>query len=116
MYKTYNQNQVEPILKKLKRRRNAYTIAFAVFLVIGGFIGIVSWYASMACLILWGIAAGLAMYCINNIRYIASGGTKKGGGLWWALLFVFGMFIIPVITVQICAHVSPLSKLVLGVD
>lgn len=118
MFNFANQNNDE-VLKTLAKRRNIYTIIFVVLLVIGGVCGVipvVGWYLSMAMLVLWGIFAGLGMLCINYYRYEKSGGTKKGGGLWWLLLFIFGLFIIPVITVFICNHCSPLAQKVLGVQ
>ena len=106
------------VLQTLKKRRNIYTIIFAVLLVIGGTCGVipvVGWYLSMAMMVLWGIFAGLGMLCINYYRFEKSGGVKQGGGLWWVLLFIFGLFIIPFLTVFICNHCSPLAEKVLGV-
>lgn len=108
----------EEVLKILQKRRNIYTIIFAVLLVVGGTCGIipvVGWYLSMAAFVLCGVFAGLGMLCINYYRYEKSGGRKQGGGLWWALLFIFGMFIVPLLTVVICNHCLPLAEKVLGV-
>lgn len=111
-------SQDDEVLAVLKKRRNIYTIITVVLLVIGGTCGVIpviGWYLSTAMLVLEGIAAGLAMFCINNYRYIKSGGTKQGGGLWWLLLFIFGFIVMPIITVFICRHIRPLAEKVLGV-
>ncbi len=118
MYNFANQDNGE-VLKILAKRRNIYTVIFVVLLVIGGVCGavpVVGWYLSMAMFVLWGIFAGLGMLCINYYRYVKSGGIKKGGGLWWLLLFVFGMFIVPLLTVVIVNHCSPLAQKILGVE
>lgn len=117
MYNLSNSGN-EEVLKTLKKRRNIYTIIFIVLLVIGGTCGVIpkiGWYLSMVMLVLWGIFAGLGMLCINYYRYEKSGGRKQGGGLWWLLLFVFGLFVIPLITVVVCNHCTPLAQKVLGV-
>ncbi len=106
------------VLKTLAKRRNIYTIIFVVFLVAGGTCGVIptiGWYLSMAFMVLWGVFAGLGMLCINYSRFVKSGGRKQGGGLWWLILFVFGLFVIPVLTVFVCNHCSPLAQKVLGV-
>lgn len=108
----------EGVLKTLKKRRNIYTIVFIIALIIGGTCGVipaVGWYLSMAMMVVWGIFAGLGMFCINCYRYEKSGGRKQGGGLWWAILFVLGLFIVPLLTVVICNHCTPLAEKVLGV-
>lgn len=118
MYNFSNTGNDE-ILGTLKKRRNIYTIIFVVCLVIGGVCGVipvVGWYLSMAMLVLWGVFAGFGMLCINYYRKEKSGGRKQGGGLWWFLLFLFGMIIIPVLTVFICNHCTPLAQKVLGVE
>lgn len=115
----FNFRQDQEVLNVLKKRRNIYTVIFAVLLVIGGVCGVipaVGWYLSMVMLVLWGVFAGLGMLCINYYRYVKSNGRKQGGGLWWLILFVFGLFIVPLITVVICNHVSPLAQKVLGVE
>lgn len=109
----------EDVLKTLAKRRNIYTIIFVVLLVIGGVCGVipvVGWYLSWVMFVLWGVFAGLGMLCINYYRYEKSNGRKSGGGLWWALLFIFGMFIVPVLTVVICNHCRPLAQKVLGCE
>ena len=117
MYK-FTDSENEEVLNILKKRRNIYTIIFVVLLVIGGTCGVIpviGWYLSIAMLVLWGIFAGFGMLCINCYRYEKSGGQKQGGGLWWILLFVFGMFILPLLTVVVCYHCRPLAQKILGV-
>lgn len=115
---TVSNSEQQEVLKTLAKRRNIYTIIFVVLLVIGGVCGVIpviGWYLSMAMLVLWGIFAGFGMLCINYYRYTKSNGQKQGGGLWWLLLFVFGLFVIPLLTVIVCNHVSPLAEKILGV-
>lgn len=105
-------------LATLKKRRNIYTIVFAVLLVAGGLCGVipvVGWYLTIAMTVLWGIFAGLGMLCINYYRYNKTNGEKQGGGLWWFLLFLFGLIVIPMLTVLICNHIKPLAEKLLGV-
>lgn len=118
MSKVIINNDTPEVLAQLKKRRNIYTIAWACLLVIGGFSGaiptvgtIITWIF----FVLWGIAAGLGMACINQIRYIKSGGRKQGGGLWWLILLILGMIIVPIITVQITVRIKPLAEKVMGV-
>ena len=109
----------QAVLKTLAKRRNIYTLIFVVLLIAGGVCGVipvVGWYISIAMLVLWGVFAGLGMLCINYYRYTKSGGRKQGGGLWWLLLFVFGPFIVPLLTVVICNRIEPLAQKVLGVE
>lgn len=115
----FNITKDNEVLSTLAKRRNIYTIVFIVLLVIGGVCGVipvVGWYLSMAMMVLWGIFAGLGMLCINYYRFEKSNGKKRGGGLWWALLFIFGLFLIPVLTVVICNHIPPLAQKILGVE
>ncbi len=119
MIHQFANSEHEAILRQLAKRRNIYTILFVVCLVIGGVCGVIpaiGWYLSIAMLVLWGIFAGFGMLCINYYRYEKSGGRKQGGGLWWFLLFLFGMIIVPVVTVFICNHIRPLAQLILGVQ
>ena len=105
------------VLKTLAKRRNIYTIIFVVLLIVGGTCGVipvVGWDLSMAMLVLWGVFAGMGMLCINYYRFVKSGGRKQGGGIWWILLFIFGMIIIPVLTVFICNRIKPLGEKVTG--
>lgn len=109
----------EEVLRTLAKRRNVYTVVFVALLVVGGCCGIIptiGWYISIAMGVLWGVFAGLGMLCINYYRYTKTDGRKQGGGLWWLLLFVFGLFIIPLLTVVICNHCTPLARKVLGVE
>lgn len=104
---------------KMKKRRNLYTIIFVCILLAGGFCGAIPYAGAVIsgiALVVWGIFAGCGMFCINNIRYIESDGRKKGGGLWWLLLLVFGIIVIPILTVFILSKIDALAKLVLGVD
>ena len=62
-------SEQEAILKQLAKRRNLYTVIFAVGLVFGGVCGVIpgiGWYLSMALLVIWGIFAGFGILCINN--------------------------------------------------
>ncbi len=111
-------NETPEVLARLKKRRNIYTIAWACLLVIGGCIGVIPTVGNILAwifFVLWGIAAGFGMACINVIRHIKSGGRKGGGGLWWWALLIFGMIIVPFITVVITSRVRPLAEKVMGV-
>ena len=112
----YQNNQDNlALLKQLKKRRNIYTIIFAVFFLlfsITGAIALVSW----TCFGLMGVFAGFGLLAINCFRYYKTGGRKQGGGLWWLLLFLFGGIVIPWLTVVISSKVGPLAKLILGVE
>ena len=118
MIHNFVDSEQELVLKRLAKRRNIYTIIFVLCLVAGGLCGLIpaiGWYITIAMLVVWGIFAGFGMLCINYYRYEKSGGTKQGGGLWWFLLFLFGLFVIPVLTVVICNKIRPLAELILGV-
>ncbi len=113
------QNEKEVVLKQLKKRRNLYTVLFVIALFAGGILGVIpaiGWYVSIAFFVLTGIFAGLGMLCINCYRYSESDGRKKGGGLWWFILFLFGFIFIPVLTVVIVGHIRPLKEKLLGVE
>lgn len=115
----FNNNPNQEVLNIMLKRRNIYTIIFAVLLVLGGVSGIipvVGWYISTAALILSGIFAGFGMFCINNYRIQKSNGAKEGGGLWWWGLFICGLIVIPVLTVFILRHVTALAEKILGVE
>lgn len=115
----YNFKQDDEVLQVLKKRRNIYTIIFVVLLVIGGVCGsipVVGWYLSCAMLVLSGIFAGLGMLSINYYRYVKTNGRKQGGGIWWLLLFIFGLIVVPLITVVIVRNIRPLAQKVLGVE
>lgn len=117
MYQVQSDN--EEALQQLKKRRNLFTILFVCALVLGGTTGaipVVGWYISIALLILAGFFAGVGMLCINCYRYTITNGAKQGGGLWWALLFIFGFFIVPLITVVIVRNIRPLAEKLLGVE
>lgn len=119
MYHFRQKDTTEQSLKVIAKRRNLYTILWAVSLVIGGTCGVipaVGWYLSMAMMFLWGVFAGLGMVCINHYRFIKSEGRKQGGGLWWFMLFILGLIIIPVLTVWICNRSAKIVSKIIGVD
>ena len=116
----YQENQYsnEEFLQKLKKRRNFFTLLVAgcfVFIIIGGFIpGVIGNLFWSVFSVLNGLCAGCGMLCINQYRYEKSCGAKKGGGLWWIALLIFGFIIIPFITVVILSKVKRLGELVIG--
>lgn len=115
----YSFRQDDEVLQTLKKRRNIYTVIFAVLLFLGGVSGaipVAGWYISTVLLVLCGVFSGFAMFCINCYRYTKSGGRKQGGGIWWLLLFIFGLIVIPVITVLIVRNIRPIAEKVLGVE
>lgn len=108
----------DEVIATLKKRRNIYTIVCACLIVVGGLCGAIPQFGGIICgvfMVLWGIAAGLGMLCINTMRYTLSQGRKQGGGLWWLLLLIFGLIIVPIVTVTIVRHIKPLASLALGV-
>lgn len=113
-----NQNNNEEILARLKKRRNLYTLLW-VGCFLGLFTamipGIIGEALSYLFIIGMGICAGCGMFCINNYRYIKSCGAKKGGGLWWIALLIFGFIIIPIVVAFLLSKVRILGELVIGV-
>lgn len=111
-------SETQEVIDTLAKRRNIYTIVMVVLLFVSGFCGIiptVGYYISIVAMIFCGIFAGYAMYAINNLRNIKTGGRKQGGGLWWWLLLIFGLIVIPILTVVITNKITPLAEKVLGV-
>ena len=108
----------EEVLEVLRKRRNIYTIITAcsiVGLFIAGFLpdGIGDFLSTLF-MIVDGISAGCGMLCINQYRFEKSCGTKKGGGLWWLGLFIFGLILIPIAVVGIACKVKVLGELITG--
>lgn len=106
------------VIATLKKRRAIYTIACACLIIIGGLCGAIPQFGPIICgifIVLWGIAAGLGMLCINTMRYTISHGRTQGGGLWWLLLLIFGIIVVPILTVVIVRNIRPLASLALGV-
>lgn len=115
----YNFNPDQEVLKTLKKRRNLYSLIFLVGLVLGAAccaIPNVGMYIGLALIVISDIFAGCGLLCINYYRYEKSGGRRQGGGLWWWFLFIFGLIVVPLITVVILNHISPLAQKVLGVE
>lgn len=109
----------EEAIAMMKKRRNLYTILWACLLVAGGLCGAIPEIGSIIsgiCLIICGIFAGYGMLCINTIRYTQSGGRKQGGGIWWLILFIFGLIVMPLITVVITRKIKPLAEKIMGVE
>ena len=112
-------NDTDQVIATLKKRRNVYTIVCACIIVAGGLCGAIPTVGGIICgiaMIVWGIFAGWGMLCINTMRYMQSGGRKQGGGLWWLLLLIFGIIVIPVLTVSATRHIRPLAEKILGVE
>lgn len=112
-------NDTDQVIATLKKRRNVYTLVCACIIVAGGLCGAIPTVDGIICgiaMIVWGIFAGWGMLCINTMRYIQSGGRKQGGGLWWLLLLIFGIIVIPVLTVFATGHIRPLAEKILGVE
>lgn len=112
-------NDTNQAIAIMKKRRNIYTVLWACLLVVGGCCGVipaVGMTISWICLILCGIFAGCGMLCINYIRYTQSGGRKQGGGLWWIIFFIFGLIVIPLISVVLTRKIRPLAEKILGVE
>lgn len=116
----YQENQYnnEEILQKLKKRRNFFTLLVVgcfVCIIIAGFIpgGIGDVLGTLFCVCI-GLCAGCGMLCINQYRYEKTCGVKKGGGLWWIALLIFGLIVVPFITVVVCSKVRRLGELIIG--
>lgn len=111
-----NNQQSDPVLlRQLEKRRNVYTIVWAVLFLLFCITGWISSTVSGICFVLMGLSAGCGLLAINHYRYYKSGGRKKGGGLWWLLLLLFGGIIVPWLTVVLTAKIKPLAELILGV-
>lgn len=118
MYK-FTDSERDEVLKTLQKRRNIYSIIFAILLAIGlvgQLIPVVGYYLMIIGIIGADIFAGLAMYCINNYRFQKSNGAKKGGGLLWWVLNILGLIIIPFITIWIVNKNKKLASKVLGCE
>ena len=109
----------QAVLKTLKKRRNIYSLIVLGLVVVGGVCGAlipdIGLFVMLGFAVVWGIFAGFAMMCINNYRYQKSGGRKQGGGLWWGLLFIVGLIIVPLITVVLCNKSKFIAQKILGV-
>ena len=57
---------------------------------------------------------GNAIFCYNNLSYLKSRGRSNGNGLWRLILLVYGLFIPPLIGVQLCSRFEKLGNKVLG--
>ena len=99
----------QAVIKQMKKRRNIYILFYCAFFVgavlvawltqsfmatVGGILAMVVYLAACVC-------ASLTVWCINNIRYVQSHGTKQGGGLLWLVFFLLGLVIFPIIIVLI---------------
>lgn len=59
---------------------------------------------------------GFCIFCYNNLSLIKSRGRSNGSDIWRFILLVYGLIIIPIIVVQLCAHIDSLGLKVLGWD
>ncbi len=109
----------DDILRTIRKRRNIYIILWAVSLIGGALLGlipVVGSYITLVALIICGVFAGLGMICINNYRYIKTGGRKSGGGLLWIFLLIFGLIIIPFLTAAIFGRIDSVVDKIVGIN
>lgn len=57
---------------------------------------------------------GLAIFCYNNLGYIESRGRNNGNDFIRFIMMCWGLFIIPIIEVQVLAKADKLGNSVLG--
>lgn len=60
------------------------------------------------------VTIGFAVFCYNNLSYIKSRGRSQGNGLVRLILLLWGLLIIPLIVVNICAKADSFGNKILG--
>ncbi len=90
-----SQEELDEMIETVKKR-------YHMFLLIS-LIPIVNW-----------VTMGLCIFCYNNLSILKSHGRSTGIGLWRLILLIYGLFIFPLLVIQLCAKNDSLGTKVLG--